>query len=260
MKLDGTHALITGGSHGVGVGLAREFAARGARVTVLGRDVPRLTAMATEIGGDHVQCDLADPAEVGDAIDRVERGRGPVDVLVNNAALHVFDSAEQAGHGAAAVLMTVNVVAPIELCRQVVPGMLQRGQGHIVNVSSLAGVSAIRDLAIYGATKAALHHYTSTLRRELATTPVGVTLATLAEVAGTRMMEESRQSPYIAAVSRRLGRYMPTITPADVGRLIAEAVEEAKPSLTIPRRLAPIIAIRDLPSTLQDFALIGLRS
>jgi short-subunit dehydrogenase len=113
-------------------------------------------------------------------------------------------------------------------------------------------------MPIYCASKAALHHYTSVLQRELARTPVRAMLATFGEVAGTRMMEESRESQVISAVSRRLARALPTQNTEDVARQLVAAIERGATTVTIPRRMGAVVALRNLPSTLQDLAFIGI--
>jgi short-subunit dehydrogenase len=259
MELRGRHALITGASHGIGVRLAEEFHARGARVTVLGRDKARLADVAERVGGQVVVADLADENAVRDVVDRAERGHGPLDVLVNNAGLVLVAASCKAEAGQAATLMAVNAVAPMELCRQALIGMLRRRSGQLVNVSSLAGVSAVPDLSLYGASKAALHHYTSVAQRELRGTGVTMGLVILGEVSGTRMMEQARESPAIEAVSRRLARLIPVLTPEIAARAITDAVERGSLVATIPRRLAPAVTLRNLPNALQDLALVRLR-
>jgi short-subunit dehydrogenase len=260
VQLAGRHALITGASLGIGTELAREFARRGARLTLIGRDKPRLTAVAEEVGARAVVADLADPDRLAGLIAEVESDGGPLDMLVNNAALTAVSPAQDAEPGKARLLMDVNAVAPMELCRQVLPGMLERQSGHVVNISTLAAVSAVPELALYGASKAALHQYTSVLRRDLKGTGVRVTLATFGEVAGTHMMEQARQSEKIAAVSRRLARVMPVLTPADVARQLTDAVERDARTVTIPRRFGGAVVLRDLPSALQDLVFLGLKT
>ena len=104
-------------------------------------------------------------------------------------------------------------------------------------------------MAVYGAGKAALHHYTAVVQRELDfdKAPVGLTLVTLGEVAGTQMMEDARQSPIIAAVSARLARTkaLPPIDRSDVAAAVADAVVRNRRSVTVPRRIAPMIGLRD---------------
>jgi short-subunit dehydrogenase len=264
MKINGSHVLVTGGSQGIGVDVAREFRRRGGNVSVLGRNLGRLESVARELNGNAIQLDLADDDAVLDAIETVEDRHGGIDVLINNAGLALVHSAAAYSAGDARRIMAVNAVAPMELVRQVLPRMIARGRGHIVNISSLAGVSAVPDLSIYGASKAALHHYTAVVQRELAhgRAPVHMTLVTLGEVAGTQMMEDSRQSPVIAAVSERLAKTktMPDLSQAQVARGIADAVERDANYVTIPKRISSMIALRNLPSRVQDLALIGVKS
>jgi short-subunit dehydrogenase len=262
MNIDGQHVLVTGGSQGIGTVIAKEFARRGGKVTVLGRNAERLAVVATEIGGSSVALDLADPDALDGAIAEVEVQVGPVDILINNAGAAVVRDAAGYRPHETTQLMMVNAVAPMELTRQVLPGMIDRGKGHIVNISSLSGVSAVPHMAVYGAGKAALHHYTSVVQRELAfdRAPVGLTLATLGEVAGTQMMEDARQSPIIAAVSARLARTraLPSIAPTDVAAAVADAVLRNRRHVAVPRRIAPMIGLRNAPSRFQDLMLRGI--
>jgi uncharacterized protein len=262
VNIDGQHILVTGGSQGIGVDIAKEFVKRGGKVTVLGRNAERLEAVAADIGGACVALDLADPAALDDAIAEVESGLGPVDVLINNAGAASVREAARYRAGETMQLMMINAVAPMELVRQALPGMTSRGRGHIVNISSMSGVAAVPHMAVYGAGKAALHHYTAVVQRELDfdKSPVGMTLVTLGEVAGTQMMEDARQSPIIAAVSDRLARTkaLPSITPADVATAVADAVRHNRRSVTVPRRIGPMIGLRNAPSRLQDLVLRGI--
>jgi short-subunit dehydrogenase len=262
VNIDGKHILVTGASQGIGVDIAKEFAHRGGKVTVLGRNAQRLAAVAAAIGGSCVALDLTDPVALDGAIAQVESGLGPVDVLINNAGAALVREAAGYRPGETTQLMMINAVAPMELVRQVLPGMTSRGRGHIVNISSLSGVAAVPHMAVYGAGKAALHHYTAVVQRELDfdKSPVGLTLVTLGEVAGTQMMEDARQSPIIAAVSARLARTkaLPSISPADVAAAVADAVAHDRRYVAVPRRIGPMIALRNVPSRLQDVVLRGV--
>ncbi|HEV7864527.1 MAG TPA: SDR family NAD(P)-dependent oxidoreductase [Acidimicrobiia bacterium] len=260
LALSGAHVVVTGASRGIGAALAREMAARGATVTVVARsDVP-LKALAADIGGQAVQADLAEAADLDGLVARIEAGAGPVDVLVNNAAVAVVNRLVDQSPDDIRQSFALNCVAPAELCRQVLPGMLARGRGRIVCVSSLSGLTAFPTLTTYGATKAGLTHFTAALQRELRRTPVRATIVQLGEVSGTELMEQARRSPTIAAVSARLNRVraLPTLTPEQVAAQIADAAAAGARHLVTPTRVTPVHLIRELPSRLNDGLLAGI--
>ena len=270
LDLAGVHAVVTGASRGIGAALARELARRGAFVTVVARSEALLKELASEIGGLAVAADLAEPAALEGLIARIEAeagseraapgGRRPVDVLINNAALAIVDPLVAQSADAIRQSFAINCVAPAELCRQVLPGMLNRGRGRLVSISSLAGITAFPTLTTYGATKAGLVHFTAALQRELRRTPVRATIVQLGEVAGTDLMEQARRSPTIAAVSARLNRVkaLPTLTPQQVAARIADAAATGARHLVTPKRVTPVHLIRELPSRLNDGLLAGI--
>ena len=260
LELAGAHALVTGASRGIGAALARELARRGAQITVVARSEGPLKELANEIGGHAVVADLADATALDGLVARIEAGAGPVDVLVNNAALAVVNPLVDQSAGEIRQSFAINCVAPAELCRQVLPRMLARKRGRLVSISSLAGITAFPTLTTYGATKAGLVHFTAALQRELRRTPVRATIVQLGEVSGTELMEQARRSPTIAAVSARLNRVraLPTLTPQLVAAQIADAASAGVRHLVTPKRVTPVHLIRELPSRLNDGLLAGI--
>lgn len=259
LDLNGAHAVVTGASRGIGAALARELSRRGAFVTVVARSEAPLKELAIEIGGQAVVADLAGPLALDGLITRIET-EAPIDLLFNNAALAVVDPLVEQSADQIRQSFAINCVAPAELCRQVLPGMLARGRGRIVCISSLAGITAFPTLTTYGATKAGLVHFTAALQRELRRTPVRATIVQLGEVAGTELMEQARRSPTIAAVSARLAkvRALPTLTPPQVAAQIADAAVAGARHLVTPKRVTPVHLIRELPSRLNDGLLAGI--
>jgi short-subunit dehydrogenase len=253
----GAHVVVTGASRGIGASLAREFSARGARITGVARSAEALTVLANEVGGAAVCADLTEPAQLSTLLTRIEDERGPVDILVNNAGVALVDRLVDQDADAIRQSFALNVLAPLELTRQVLPGMLTRGRGGIVNISSLAGITAFPTLSTYGATKAALVHFSAGLQRELRRTPVRVTIVQLGEVAGTEMMEAARTSPTIAAVSRRLARVhaLPPLTTGAVAVAVVDAAATGRRHCVVPRRVLGMHLIRELPSRLNDAVL-----
>src|SRR5690348_14065671 len=139
MELAGRRVLITGASRGIGQALAEQFASAGARVALVARSEGPLKDLADRLGGTAHPADLGDPDQLANLIERVEADGGPIDVLVNNAGI---DRAAFFTHVSAAdveALYRLNLIAPVELTRQAVPRMLDRGRGHVVMMSSMSG-------------------------------------------------------------------------------------------------------------------------
>jgi 3-dehydrosphinganine reductase len=256
----GRHAVVTGGSRGIGVALAAELADRGARVTLVARPSPELHDVAKRVGGVAVECDLADRQQRDALVGRFEEAGGPVDLLINNAAVAVVAPVIDQTSADVTHSFELNTLTPIDLIRRLLPGMLERRRGAIACISSLAGVTAIPTLATYGATKAGLVHFSAALQREVRRTPVRVTIVQLGEVSGTDMMERARRSPTIAAVSTRLARThaLPVITAEQVARSVIDGVVRGRRAVIVPRRISCVHAIRELPSRLNDLILLGI--
>ncbi|HEX6393832.1 MAG TPA: SDR family NAD(P)-dependent oxidoreductase [Acidimicrobiales bacterium] len=260
LSIEGAHCIVTGASRGIGRAMVINLASRGARVTGVARQSDALAEVADLTGARAFPADLADPSQVAGLIDRIEAEAGPVDVLVNNAGVALVDRLVDQPADGIRSSFAVNCVAPIELCRQAVEGMVARGTGRIANVSSLAAITAFPTLATYGATKAALVHFSAALQRELRRTPVRVTIVQLGEVAGTDMMEQARRSPTVAAVSRRLARThaLPKLTPDSVAAKVIDSVASGRSHVVVPARLGGLHLLRELPSRMNDALLAGI--
>jgi short-subunit dehydrogenase len=182
MELRGKRVLITGASRGIGEALTRRFANAGATVALVARSVDAIEKLAADLGGTAHPADLADRAQVEHLVQRIVDEAGPVDVLVNNAGIDITKSIVDYTSEEVARIIQVNLTAPMDLCRQVIPGMLQRGGGHIVNISSLAACGLYPGLTAYSTTKAALSHFTAGLRADLKGLPIATTVVEMAGV------------------------------------------------------------------------------
>ncbi|MEU4667871.1 SDR family NAD(P)-dependent oxidoreductase [Amycolatopsis sp. NPDC023774] len=170
----GGTALVTGASSGIGEATARLLAAAGTHVLLHGRDRDRLAALAAETGGTALEADLMDPEAAGKLAERALAVTGGVDTLVNNAGLGWAGPLPELSPELLTRLVTVNLTAPLELTRALLPGMLARGHGRIVFVTSIAGRTGVAGEAVYAATKSGLDAFADSLRFELHGTGVEV--------------------------------------------------------------------------------------
>lgn len=185
----GRRALVTGASRGIGAATAVRLAAEGADVALVARTRDRHDHLAGSLAEtaarieDHgrravvVVADLADAAERAGIVPEAESGLGgAVDVLVNNAAAAMYAPVAEMSVKRRRILFEVNALAPLDLAQAVVPGMVERGDGWIVNLTSATARpgGASSTMALYGASKAALNRITTGLAQELAGTGVRV--------------------------------------------------------------------------------------
>jgi short-subunit dehydrogenase len=252
MEIAGRRILVTGASRGIGRALAERLARDGARLVLVARSAAALEEVAAATGGRAWIADLADPAAVDGLVERVEADGGGVDVLVNNAGISNVDHV--LNHGAADIeaIFRTNLLTPVHLCRQVIPRMLARGGGHIVNVSSLAAVLTPPGLVHYGASKAGLSHYTAGLRQDLRGLPIGLTLVEIGSVPTELDAMSRRYPPLRAMVERTGGRGADLIPMEAVVDGIAAAIRRDARHVRLPRALAVLPMLVELPRRLSE--------
>ena len=174
--------LITGASSGIGEGCARKFASQGARLILNSRSTDKLTALAEELKEKYdAECyvmpfDVCDRESAAAALNALPQEWKSIDVLVNNAGLAIGVDKEYEGNlDEWDVVIDTNVKALLSMTRLVVPGMVERGRGHIINIGSIAGDAAYPGGSVYCATKAAVKALSDGLRIDLVDTPLRVT-------------------------------------------------------------------------------------
>jgi 3-oxoacyl-[acyl-carrier protein] reductase len=167
-ELQGQIALVTGGGRGIGRNVAVELASAGMKVAVSARSADEIEETAKEVGGIAVECDVSDRAQVERMVARTESELGPVDLLVANAGTAPDeDAAWEVEPEEWWRTFEVNVLG-VYLCnRAVIPGMLERGRGRIVNVASGAAYLPGSSSTAYSASKAAVHRFSETLANQL---------------------------------------------------------------------------------------------
>ena len=178
--LEGRSALVTGASRGIGAAIARALDRAGARVALAARDRAGLEAVASTLANRPVvlPVDLADVEGPGRVAAQTLEALGTVDVLVNNAAIAHRGPAIELDADIIDRLHAVNVRAPLLLIAALLPGMIQRGQGSIINLSSVSGVIGTPKRAAYAATKGAIDAATRSMAVELG--PKGVRVNSVA--------------------------------------------------------------------------------
>jgi NAD(P)-dependent dehydrogenase (short-subunit alcohol dehydrogenase family) len=171
-------ALVTGGGRGIGQGIARELAGAGMRVAVSARTGSEVEETARELGGLAVEADVSRADDVERMVAATERELGPIDLLVNNAGIARWE--ERAWEDDPAGwwhVFEVNVLGAYLVSRAVIPGMIERGRGRIVNTGSGAAYLPGVSNTAYGASKSALYRFGEALARQLE--PHGIPVFTI---------------------------------------------------------------------------------
>ena len=174
-------AIVTGASSGIGKEIARELARRGHGLSLVARRADKLEEVAHECRGlgarvEVLETDLADRAARAELLGRIEALGLTPDILVNNAGLSTLGRVSQSDPEREMGMIEVDVVAVADLCSRVLPGMVSRGRGAVLNVASTAAFQPLPGQAGYGACKAFVVSYTHSLRGELRGTGVTATV------------------------------------------------------------------------------------
>ncbi len=214
---------MTGATGGIGGAIARALQARGAQLVLTGRREEQLAALGTSLGEGRVEVVSLDLAE-HDGPARLADASGAVDVLVANAALPASGRVEDFTPDAIDRALDVNLRAPIQLTRALLPGMLERGRGHIVLVSSLSGKVASPRSGIYSATKFGLRGFAAGLREDVGQSGIGVTVIFPGFVSDAGFFAES---------GVKLPRWVGTRTPEQVAAAVVRGVEQERPELDV---------------------------
>ena len=260
MQIEGTTWVVTGGSAGIGEAIAVEAASRGARVIGVARRADLLGEVMGRIGGIAVQADLADRSQVEGLVDRIEAEHGPIDVWVNNAGVEMVGALADARSSDVYAIHELNLMTPIELCRQVIPRMERRKHGHVVNVSSMASSAAFSGMSLYSSTKSGLSSFHRVLRSEMKGSPVASTIVELGPIP-TDMLDRAYGHPPTERGFRRLRRLqlVPEIDRAVVATCVVDAVQKGRSTVRLPRRAMLFPIATSTPQRVVDLLLVGRR-
>lgn len=232
-SLSGKVAIVTGASRGLGRHIARALAGEGARVVAAARSRAELDEVVAELGRSGARA-LAVPADVARRADlealvaRAERELGGVDVLVNNAGIETVARFHELPLETMREMVEVNLLGALTLTRLVLPGMLARGAGHIVNISSLAGKAGPPLAETYAATKAALIGFTQSLRATYDGTGVSASAVCPGYVRGEGMFADRARVAQVTPPS-----LIGTSAPEDVAQAVLDAIREDRPEIIV---------------------------
>ncbi|MCP4573956.1 MAG: SDR family NAD(P)-dependent oxidoreductase [bacterium] len=182
MDLSGARALVTGGSEGIGKGIATALIAKGAQVAIMARDEQKLAVAAAEIGALAIAGDVADADDAERAVATVEKEFGGLDILVNNAGIGYFAPLIELDQAAFERVFAVNVTGAMLMGRAAARRFVTQNKGCIVNVSSTSGLAGGKTSSAYSGSKFALRGMTECWRAELRPHNVRVMLVNPSEV------------------------------------------------------------------------------
>ncbi|MFE6862586.1 SDR family oxidoreductase [Nocardia sp. NPDC057668] len=224
IDINGARVLITGGGRGIGQATAELFAAKGARIAIADVDLAAGEAAAAALDGRAYELDVRDRGQW----DKVVADFGPVDILINNAGVMPAGAFLEESDAVGRSSIDINVWGLIHGMRAVVPGMIERGRGHVVNVASLAGKVPIPGLAVYNASKFAAVGLSAATRLEFE--PQGVSVScVMPSAVRTRLSS-----------GLTLGAGLPTVDPEDVAAAIVGTVRSRRAEVAVPNYLAPV--------------------
>lgn len=206
----GTTAVVTGASRGIGVHIARALVKEGANLSLAARSEAELEVVRKEMASLGVKaiatrCDVSNAEDRATLIERTQAELGPIDILINNAGIETMSRFHEADEDDLVRTLDVNLVAAMLLTRAVLPGMLERERGHIVNIASGAGKVGVPYAVAYATSKHGMVGLTNSLRCEYHKNPVGFSVVCPGFVTETGMYarweQEGAKAPKIVGRS-----------------------------------------------------------
>lgn len=237
MKVDGKLALVTGASSGIGAEIATALGARGCTVICVARGAEGLAGTAERVReaggkGEVATADLSDLEDIARLGAEVLERFGAPEILVNNAGMGRWLAVDETGPGDAVAMTTVPYIAAFELTRALAPAMIERGSGHVLNMTSMAGFLTIPGASAYAVARWAMRAFSRQLEADLRGTGVGVSLLAPAEVDSPYFDNNPGSRERIP----RIGKLIGDMTPAQVGAEAVRTIEREWPVRITPWR------------------------
>lgn len=261
MELQNKNVVVTGASQGIGEKIAEAFAARGSNVMVVARSADKLAVIANRIGGHYLTADLSTAEGVDGVVDRCIETLGHIDVWVNNAGVETTDSFVSTDRNDIRFLARLNFEAPMMLTHDVINHMLERGSGHVVQMSSVAGAIPFPGLTAYAGTKAGLTNFTESLRLELSNTNIDLTIVAPGPVDTAMWDRLDTGEGYGEPALRRFRQmqFLPKIEPAKVATATVDAVAKGKRYVRLPARYGMYHMLNNAPRRIVEAAMTGVK-
>ena len=241
MELHNKIAIVTGASRGIGVRVAEALAAKGVHLALAARSADELQETAARIQSRGVRA-IAVPTDVTSnddlqrLVDRTNAELGPPDLLVNNAGVQRVTRFEKAEPSDIAWIINTNVIALEVLTRLVLPGMIERGRGHVCNIASLSGKTAYPYNTIYASSKHAVVGFSWSLREEMRPYGVEVSVVCPGFVADEGMFARRHPDDPPPTLTRM-------VSPTEVATKTVDAIEKNKAEVLITRGLGNIVDV-----------------
>ncbi|MGI8461480.1 MAG: SDR family NAD(P)-dependent oxidoreductase [Solirubrobacterales bacterium] len=223
MELRGKTALLTGATGGLGRAIAAALAGRGATVIASSRKADQLDELVGSLPGDRHRAIVSDLAEEGAALELLAEA-GEVDALVANAGLPAAGALDGFSQEEVGRALRVNLESPVRMARSLFPVLRERGDGHLVFLSSISGQASTPNASLYAATKFGLRGFALCLREDLRGTGVGVSVISPGAVRDAGMFADSGAKP-----PPGLG----TATPEQVSGAVVRAIERNRGEITV---------------------------
>ncbi len=234
-RLSGRTAIVTGASRGLGPFMAQALAAEGVNVVLAARSLPQLEEVAESVRqlgvkATAIACDVCSESDRSALVEAARAEFGRIDLLVNNAGIELTAHFERQPEDEIARVIEVNLISAMQLTRLVLPAMLERRSGHVVNIASLAGKVPVPFSIPYSASKAGLVSFTESFRSEFRKRGVSASVICPGLVSEAGMYKDMQD---LAGVKENF--LAGTVSPAKVARDVVKAIKRDRPEMLVYR-------------------------